>query len=222
MATNNPQPTVRGSVLLAAPLVVLIWWLKVCEALFGWDLHQLGVYPRTASGLIGIVTAPLVHGSWQHLAGNTLPLLVLGGMLAYGYPRSRRSVVALIWLLSGAGVWLFARGSYHFGASGLAHGMFFFLFTSGILRRDKRSSALLMIAFYLYGGMLMTIFPREPEVSFESHLFGAVAGIFCAFVFRDRDPKPVRRPYSWELEADDEAEPGDDEDPVIGDQWKRD
>ena len=192
-------PSLKHCLLMATPLIALIWWIKLCEVMFGWDLYQLGIYPRVASGLIGIVTGPLVHGSWQHLMGNTVPLLLLGSMLNYGYPKSRGWSLAIIWLLSGLGVWLFARGSYHFGISGVTHGLFFYLFTGGILRRDKRSSALLMIAFYLYGGMLMTIFPREPGVSFEYHLFGALAGILCAFLFRQWDPKPTRKTYSWDL-----------------------
>ncbi|MEH6468250.1 MAG: rhomboid family intramembrane serine protease, partial [Porticoccus sp.] len=106
--------------------------------MFGWDLHSLGVYPQTLTGLIGILTGPLIHGSWQHVIGNTLPLLLLGSILIYGYPKSRWWALAIIWLLSGLGVWLFARNSYHFGASGLTHGMFFYLFIGGILRRDKR------------------------------------------------------------------------------------
>jgi membrane associated rhomboid family serine protease len=116
-------------------------------------------------------------------------------------------------------VWLFARESYHFGASGLAHGMFFYLFVGGILRRDKRSAALLMLAFYLYGGMLLTILPRDPTVSFESHLFGAMAGALCAYVFRNWDPKPSRQRYHWERQPN-EDESMEEEDPVIGDQWR--
>jgi len=205
---------------MSIPLVVVIWWVKLCEVLFGWELYQLGIYPRLSSGLVGIATAPLVHGSWQHLFGNTAPLLLLGSMLIYGYPRSRWWTLSIIWLLSGLGVWLFARSSYHFGASGLTHGIFFYLFIGGILRRDRRSAALLMIAFYLYGGMLMTIFPRAPGVSFESHLFGALTGILCAFLFRHWDPKPVRKTYAWQQQGDEDELPVDEEDPVIGDQWK--
>ena len=140
-------------------------------------------------------------------------------MLIYGYPKSRYWALAGIWLLSGLGVWLFARSSFHFGASGITHGMFFYLFIGGILRRDRRSAAILMIAFYMYGGMLLTIFPGDPGVSFESHFFGALAGAFCAYVFRDWDPKPQRKRYSWQrkLGEDDLLE---EDDPVIGDQWK--
>ncbi len=184
------------------------------------DLYNMGVYPRTQSGLPGVITAPLIHGSWEHLIGNTLPLVLLGSMLIYGYPRSRFYALAGIWLLSGASVWLFARSSYHFGASGLTHGMFFYLFVGGILRRDRRSAALLMVAFYMYGGMLLTILPTDPGVSFESHFFGAASGGILAYAFRNWDPKPIRKRFSWQRPPDDIGYIEEEEDPVIGDQWR--
>ncbi|MCX2980675.1 rhomboid family intramembrane serine protease [Halieaceae bacterium IMCC14734] len=215
MPTNS---SLRNSLIIAASFAALLWTLKLFESALGLELYDLGVYPRALSGLIGIASAPLIHGSWQHLIGNTLPLLLLGTMLLYGYPKSRFWALAGIWLLSGAGVWLFARSSYHFGASGLTHGIFFYLFVSGILRRDRRSAALLMIAFYMYGGMLLTILPRDPGVSFESHFFGAMAGAMLAYAFRNWDPKPVRKQYSWQRNT--ESDENIDEDPVIGDQWR--
>ncbi len=213
------QASLGYSVLAATAFTGLLWWIKLCESLFGWDLHELAIYPRATSGLIGIITAPLIHGSWQHLSSNTLPILLLGSILLYGYPRSRWWTLGLVWLLSGLGVWIFGRTSYHFGASGLSHGMFFFLFVGGILRRDKRSIALLMVAFFMYGTMLVTIFPQGPGISFEYHLFGALGGSLCALGFRHQDPKAEEKSYSWEQAAGDEA---DSEDPIIGDQWKID
>ena len=218
MAKENP---LRSSIAIATSFVALLWAVKFYELVLGVDFYHLGIYPRSEIGLLGILSAPLIHGSWQHLVGNSLPTLLLGSMLIYGYPKSRYWALAGIWLLSGVGVWLFARSSYHFGASGITHGMFFFLFIGGILRRDKRSAAILMIAFYMYGGMLLTIFPGDPGVSFESHFFGALAGAFCAYIFRDWDPKPKRRRYSWEQETGEDDSP-EEADPVIGDQWRSD
>lgn len=210
--------TLRGSILIATSFAALIWALKLLEFVLGVDFYNLGVYPRSLSGLLGVATAPLIHGSWEHLVGNTPPLVLLGSILMYGYPRSRFWALAGIWLLSGTGVWLFARSSYHFGASGLTHGMFFYLFISGILRRDRRSAALLMVAFYMYGGMLLTILPTDPGISFESHFFGALSGAILAYAFRNWDPKPMRKRYTWEHGPDNDSEV--DEDPVIGDQWR--
>ena len=215
MANNNP---LRNSILIATAFAALLWGLKCVEFVLGVDFYHLGVYPRTQGGLLGVLTAPFIHGSWEHVIGNTLPLVLLGSMLIYGYPKSRFWALAGIWLLSGLGVWLFARSSYHFGASGLTHGIFFYLFVGGILRRDRRSAALLMVAFYMYGGMLLTILPIDPGVSFESHFFGAASGALLAYAFHKWDPKPVRKRYAWERRPDENEDM--EEDPVIGDQWR--
>ena len=103
--------------------------------------------------------------------------------------------------------WLLARQSYHFGASGLTHGIMFFIFTIGILRRDRLSIALAMIVFFVYGGMIWSIFPQEPGISYESHFFGAMIGVLAAFLFRDHDPSLPAKEYQWENE-DPEDENG--------------
>ena len=101
-------------------------------------------------------------------------------------------------------MWLFARESFHIGASGLTHGLMFFLFLIGVLRRDKPAMALAMMVFFLYGSMVWGILPTEERISFESHLFGAVTGIISAILFRNYDPKPIEKKYSWEQDDYDE------------------
>jgi membrane associated rhomboid family serine protease len=199
--------------LTTAFAVGIVWCIKSSEFIFFFDLSWLGVYPKTWHGLVGILTAPLIHGSLEHIFNNTLPMLLLGTLLMYGYPKSRWRVLATVWLLSGVGVWIFGRESYHIGASGLTHGVFFYLLVVSIFRRDKRSVAIMMTAFFLYGGMTMTIFPREASISFEYHLFGALAGALCALLWHSLDPKPITKKYEWEKqpEADD---------PIIGDAWQ--
>ncbi len=205
----------RFAMVITAFFVAVIWWIKVLDKGFAWDLYQYGIYPGKLSGLIGILTAPLIHGSFEHAVANTLPMLLLGTALLYGYPKSRWWVVAVVWIVSGLGVWIWGRPSYHFGASGLAHGFMFFLFVVGIMRRDPTSAVLSMLSFFMYGSMVYGIFPRIEGVSFEAHLFGAVGGVLAAILFFKRDPKPPRKVYSWELE------PPDADDPVIGDEWKK-
>ena len=200
------DPQLRFALSVVTAFIAALWLLKAVEIAFAWPLAGWGIYPRSWLGLRGIVLAPLLHGSWLHLFANTLPLLVLGTALLYGYPRARWRTLLVIWLVSGVGVWLFARPSVHLGASGLAHGAFFFLFVIGILRRDQRAMALLMIAFFLYGSMLLTVLPWEPGVSFEAHAFGALGGVLSAFWFRHREPAPAQPVYAWELEDDDEQE----------------
>ena len=81
----------------------------------------------------------------------------------------------------------------------------FLVFTLGLLRRDRAAVATAMLAFMFYGGMLMTVLPREPGVSWQAHLGGAVAGVLAAWWLRRADPLPPPRKYSWELEAELEA-----------------
>lgn len=197
----------RQALLIATAFVALLWCIELLERGLGLQLYRLGIYPQAASGLPGIVFAPLIHGSWYHLVSNSFALLILGTALLYGYPRAAKPVLALVYLGSGIGVWLFARDSYHFGASGLTHGVMFFIFTTGILRRDKLSIALALIVFLLYGNMVWTIFPQEPDISYESHFFGAVTGVLAAFLFRDRDPLPPAKTYDWEGEDSEEDNP---------------
>jgi len=191
------------SILYSALAITLLWCLKSAEILFDLNLSFMGLVPLDALGLLGIITAPLVHGSLEHIFNNTFAILILASALYYGYPKSWWKVLTLIWVLSGIGVWLFARQATHIGASGLTHGLFFFLFIASIFRRDKSSVAIMMIAFLLYGGMTMTIFPREEGISFEYHFFGALAGVIAALIWRDSDPKPAVKRYDWEGNDDE-------------------
>lgn len=223
IALPPPEPsqhTVRrdrmrvGYALLgAAGLVVGIWLAWLGAWLLGWNVDDLGVRPRDVHGLIGILTAPFAHASFEHLMSNTLPLGMLTTVALYAYPRATRYALPLIWLASGAGVWLWARPSVHVGISGIVYGLMFFVFFVGLLRRDRLGVTISLLAFFLYGGMVMTVLPRDPEVSFEYHLFGALGGLIAAVWLRQRDPQPPRKRYSWEDEEetmsalDDELEP---------------
>ncbi|WP_100657385.1 rhomboid family intramembrane serine protease [Alteromonas flava] len=207
----------KNAILTATGLTALLWVIHSAVVLFSLNQGVLGLQPLNVYSLYGVLTAPLVHGSYEHLFNNTLPLICLLTMLLYGYPKTRGRVIVAIWLLSGIGVWLFARSATHLGASGITHGLFFFLFTVSIFRRDKRSVVLMMIAFFMYGGMVMTIFPREPGISYEYHFFGAVAGFLSAIVWHRRDPKFIEKSYPWELN-----ESFDEDIARIGDAWKTD
>jgi membrane associated rhomboid family serine protease len=186
------------SILYSVFAITILWCIKSAEILFDLNLSFMGLVPLEIQGILGIFTAPLVHGSLEHIFNNTFAILILASVLYYGYPKSWWKVLTLVWVLSGVGVWLFARQANHIGASGLTHGLFFFLFVASIFRRDKSSVAIMMIAFLLYGGMTMTIFPREEGISFEYHFFGALAGVIAALIWRDSDPKPVEKRYEWE------------------------
>ncbi|MBK9605953.1 MAG: rhomboid family intramembrane serine protease [Betaproteobacteria bacterium] len=192
----------RRALLASVIFTAGLWWIKILEDVMGRPLNSLGVLPGQWTGLIGVVTAPLIHGSYSHLLANSPPLLILGTLSLYTYPKASRWAIPMIWILSGLGTWLIGRHSSHIGVSGLTHGLMFFVLVLGILRWEPRSIATALVAFLLYGGMVTTIFPREEGVSFEYHLAGAVAGVLAAILWRRRDPLPARKKYSWELEEE--------------------
>ena len=224
-AVARDRARVRYAVLGAGALLAGIWIVWFGAWLLGWSMDDLGIAPRHLRGLIGILTAPFAHASFAHLMSNTLPMALLATLTLYCYPRAARLALPLIWIASGIGVWLFARPSVHVGASGIAHGLMFFLFVMGLIRRDRLAVVTSLVVFFLYGGMLLSVLPHEEHVSFEYHLAGAVAGVLAAILLHARDPLPPRKHYSWEdedLEAsavDDELEPPRAQDvPVI---WHR-
>lgn len=194
--------------LASAAFVALLWWVALLESWLG-DFSALALRPGEWRGLVGVLAAPLLHGSLAHLVANSLPMLVLGWLALAVYPKASLRALPAIWLLSGLAVWLFARPPAHIGASGLTHGLMFFVLVLGLLRRDRPAIAAGMIAFFLYGGMLLTVLPREQGVSWEYHLSGALAGVLAALRWRALDPAPPRRRYSWEEEEAGAGTDGD-------------
>ena len=180
-----------------------------------WDWRLLTVAPHEITGLLGLLGAPLLHGSIEHLAANATALLILGTLAGSVYPKATLRAWPLLWLGSGLGAWLLGEpGSHHLGASGLTHGLMFLVLGLGLLRRDRAAIATGMIGVLFYGGMVMTVLPHEPGVSWQSHMGGAAAGLVAALLFRHADPLAPRKRYSWEYEeeppearADDELEP---------------
>jgi len=207
---NNPREDSRRlkrSFAAVASFTAVLWLIKIVEMMVGANFARYGVYPGQLSGLTGVIWAPLIHTSFSHLLANTAPLLLLGTALLYGYPRSAKIVIPAVYFGSGLGVWLFARDAFHVGASGLTFGFMFFVFTVGVLRWDKRATALSLVVFFLYGGMIWGIFPSKPDISFESHFFGAMIGIVLAVLLRDYDPYPPEKQYSWEDDEGIDQEP---------------
>jgi len=201
--TTTDGPRLRTAFAIALSFTLLLWVVKLTEYFGDLDFTQFGTYPRRTEGLPGILFSPFIHSSFAHLFANTTPIIVIGTMLLYGYPRAAKVLLPVVYFGSGIAVWLFAREAYHIGASGLAFGMLFFVLTIGILRWDRRAIALSLVVFFLYGGMIWGVLPVAREISFESHLSGALIGVVLAFLLRHRDPEPPRKQYSWESEEEE-------------------
>lgn len=201
------QKKILSSFIFPSILILLLWVIKLGEIATGFDISFLGVYPKTFTGLIGIITGPLIHGDLEHLFANSVPLLVLGSTLFFFYRDIAVKVFILVYLITGFTVWAGARDAYHIGISGVVYGLASFLFFSGIIRRDLKLLAITMFVTFLYGSMIWGIFPElfpEKNISWESHFWGLVIGLLLAMYFRNLGPQKKR--YDWEEEEDDEDE----------------
>lgn len=175
------------------------------------DYRAFSLQPGVIAGLVGIISAPLLHGSFEHLFSNSFSILVLGTLVGTVYPKAGVRALPLIWILSGVGTWFLAIRGFHIGASGITHGLMFFLMAMGILRRDKPAIAAAFIGIMLFGGMFLGVLPQKEGISWEYHLSGAVAGVFSAMLWRKIDPAPPRKVYSWEEEEADDSVVDDEE-----------
>lgn len=176
----------RSKVALTVILLyeLLLFGVFFLEFLSGeGGFYWLGIYPRSARGIVGIVCAPLLHSGWEHLLGNAVGLGVMGYLLLYFYPRWSGWVVLVSWLASGVVCWLVGSPGYHIGASGVVYGMGFFLACRGFREPKKALWAVSLILIFLYGGLLWGIFPGAPGMSWEAHLGGGVGGLLCALLF---------------------------------------
>lgn len=190
------------SILFPLLFVAIIWIVKLIELIFKIDLVFLGIYPLRAKGLVGILTAPLVHSDFEHLIANSIPILILGSGLFYFYNRIAFKVFFLSYFIANIWIWFGARYAYHIGASGVVYSIASFLFFSGVIRKNIRLMAISLLVVFLYGSMIWGVLPIQPHISWESHLMGAIAGMILAFYYQNYGPK--RKMYSWELEDDDE------------------
>ncbi len=170
--------------------MVIIWLVQLAQAFLQEDWSYYSLYPRSIHGLIGILTAPLLHAGWEHLIGNTLPLLVLSYLLFNSYREIAGKIFWMTFFLNGILLWLFAREAFHLGASGLVYGLASFLLFSGLIRKHPQLAMISFLVIFLYGSMVWGVFPFDPHVSWEAHLYGGLTGLILSIVYRKEGPQP--------------------------------
>ncbi|MCU4158108.1 rhomboid family intramembrane serine protease [Carboxylicivirga sp. A043] len=186
---------IKTAILIPLFFLLVTFSLKLIETLEGFSFVEWGIKPMSIIGLPGILLSPLVHSDWGHFFANAVPLFVLGTSLFYFYRGISVKVFVFIYLLTGIWVWLGARDAWHIGASGVIYGLAAFLIVGGFIRNYIPLMAISLMVIFLYGGMIWGIFPLKWDVpySWESHLWGSVAGAILAIIYRKKGPqKPVK------------------------------
>jgi membrane associated rhomboid family serine protease len=175
------QPSLARAVKISLTLLGIMFLVMVAQLACGPFLNRFGIVPRTSSGLVGVVFAPLLHADLHHLLANALPLLVLLTLLWSNREYRPGRTLALIWVASGLGTWVIGRGqSIHLGASSIVFGLVAFLIMAGFRAKSWSSAFVAVLVFVLYGGVFYGVLPQAGPISWEGHLCGAVAGVWAA------------------------------------------
>jgi membrane associated rhomboid family serine protease len=173
--------------MIIAAFTGVLYLTEAVDTVLGGALDKEGIRPRQLDGLDGILWAPLLHHGWQHLAANTVPVLVLGFFALAGGVGQFVAVTVTIWLVGGLGTWLIGSPGVHLGASGLIFGWLVFLLVRGFFARSLMQILLAVVLFGVWGGVLWSVLPGTAGISWEGHLFGAVGGLLAARVMTRAD-----------------------------------
>jgi membrane associated rhomboid family serine protease len=183
----------QQGLVLVAGLAVVMWVVEVIDQISGGDLEQYGIKPHEGDGLPGIVTAPFLHAGWGHLIGNTVPFLVLGATIALSGLVRVAATTAIVAVVGGAGVWLFAPShTDHIGASGIVFGYASYLIARGLFSRNVLHLAVGVFVIAVYGSTLLFGLAPRDGISWQGHLFGGIGGVVAARVLdarRDREQR---------------------------------
>ncbi len=203
MLEREDRAKIWDALLFNGAFLLIIWVLWLYERETGHRLTSWGTQPRSARGAIGIITTPFLHGSLDHISGNTLSFASLSTFLIFFYRSIAFRILLILYLASGILLWLIAGDGNHIGVSGVIYGMAAFLFFSGVMRDNPKLLRVSLAVAFLYGSIVWWVLPIDPHISWEGHLAGSVVGISLAAAYRKQGPK--REKYRWEIEEELEA-----------------
>jgi membrane associated rhomboid family serine protease len=188
--TNSP--VVSGLAFVAA-MAAVMWVVEIADQVADGRLDANGIEPREVDGIDGIVWAPFLHGGFDHLIGNTIPFLVLGGAIALGGLARVVAVTVVVAVVGGLGTWLVApANTIHIGASGIVFGFAAYLVARGLYSRSVAQIALGAVVLAVWGTTLLRGLVPEDGISWQGHLFGALGGVLAAWLLHGREREPAR------------------------------
>ncbi|MEU9034672.1 rhomboid family intramembrane serine protease [Streptomyces sp. NPDC048352] len=171
--------------------VALLWAIEAVDYATGHSLDQYGIRPRDTEHLVGIVACPFLHFGFDHVASNSIPLLVFGFIAALSGIRRFLAVSGLIMLADGIGSWLVAPpNTIGAGASGLVFGLFGYVVVRGFVERKPLNVAVGLVVAGVWGGTIFTgILPTDSGIAWYAHLIGLAAGVATAVYYRRPAPR---------------------------------
>ena len=193
--------------------VLILWAIKGFEILMETNYVNYGLIAKSQNHFINIITYPFIHSGdmsnsivsykdFEHLINNSLPLILLGSIIAGIYKDISNKIFLWSYLMSGCILWIIGNPNENvIGASGIVYALASFIVISGFIRGQPRLAMLSFLIIFIYGNSIFCgMIPMPNDVSWEGHLSGFIAGTILAIIFRRKGPKPKK--YLWELEEE--------------------
>lgn len=179
---NQLLMALKENAVLLLGLIAIAWGIEILDTVSRGYFDRFGIHPRRITGLPGVLTSPFLHLGFGHLISNTVPFLMLGGMVLIGGRQVFLASTLFIMVAGGIALWVLGpSNTNHIGASGLIFGYLGFLLTRGIFEKSVLWITVAVGISVLYGGMLNGVLPGQPGISWQGHLFGFIAGVAAAW-----------------------------------------
>jgi membrane associated rhomboid family serine protease len=174
--------------------LLIMYGVQIANIITNNSLKHYGIHPRDASSIWCILTSPFIHSGWGHLLNNTLCFVVFSSLCLMRGTAYYLKVSLFIIIIGGLGVWAFGRPAIHIGASGWIFGLWSLIIANAWFERSFLNIIVSIAMIVFYGGMIVGVVPTEEKISFEAHLFGAIAGVVASSLFTLKKRAPTSQP----------------------------
>ncbi|MCS4535285.1 rhomboid family intramembrane serine protease [Corynebacterium sp. HS2168-gen11] len=188
---NTKSAGFRVGRQIAVRFLLIIWLIHVINVVvFRGGLAYFGIQPLDVPTILHIFSAPLIHGSWQHIIANSTGA-IFAFLVGYSGRRVFWEVTLISMVVGGLGTWLTGGQGIHVGASGVIYGWLGYLVIRGIFNRSWTQILLGIVLSISFSSMVWGVFPTAgANISWQGHMWGAIGGILAgAFITSDDPPK---------------------------------
>ncbi|MCC6604418.1 MAG: rhomboid family intramembrane serine protease [Anaerolineae bacterium] len=144
--------------------------------------RDYGLQPRQSNHLLSPILAHTLHRDWAHLLGNSIPLAILGSIIALTNLSVFWIVTSSVMAIASLGTWILGSNGRHLGASGLVTGYFGYVVFDGFINQESQSALIGIVVGFFYFSLFSVVFRRRKGSSNVMHLFGFCGGLLAAWL----------------------------------------
>lgn len=173
--SNDYKHTIFWTMLTLVPFLLQTFGLIPTME---WATHP-------SNGPISVFTGPLLHGSWRHMFGNLVGMLLGVSILVKFYPRAYGKVMFLGFLLPPYIMYMF-ESIKSLGISGLVYTVIWFVIVSGLTSNVKEKFYTSIAILFFYGSTLNSAVPTAAirGIAWQAHLTGICVAMVLVIYYK--------------------------------------